>query len=245
MTPELKSRIQISLVILLLLAGARVAYIFHERSASAPSHKAEDEGRALTPDEYVVPRKVYAHDLPSAKGLEGNDVWVKQGYGNIVYPVVNNLYSLDRGAALLNPIEKLSIRKVVFNDPPRSWGAPAGEQELMAICQRVDGSQSLVAVRIGSLPTNGHLSLIANDVFYFQDPHQLYRHWPAHVWKAIDAHQARPGMNELQVNFALGVPQSTSGGDYGDRTLVYANGGAPISVSFSNNKATEITPVKK
>jgi hypothetical protein len=245
MTPELKSRIQISLVILLLLAGARIAYIFHERSASAPVYKPENEGRALTSDEYVVPKKVYAHDLPSAKGLEGNDAWVKQGYGNIVYPVVNDLYSLDRGAALLKPIEKLSIRKVVFNDPPRSWGAPEGERELMAICQRVDGSQSLVAVRIGSLSTKDRLSLIANDVFYFQDPHQLYRHWPADIWKAIDAHQAKPGMNELQVNFALGVPQSASGGDYGDRTLVYSNGGSPISVSFSNNKATEIAPVKK
>jgi hypothetical protein len=52
-------------------------------------------------------------------------------------------------------------------------------------------------------------------------------------------------MNELQVNFALGAPQSASGGDYGDRTLVYSNGGSPISASFSNNKATEITPVKK
>jgi hypothetical protein len=245
MTPELKSRIQISLVILLVLAGARVAYIFHERSAAAPPRKVEDTSRALTSDEYVVAKKVYAHDLPSAKGLEGDDVWVKQGYGNIVYPVVNGVYSLDRGAALLKPIEKLSIRKVIFNDPPRSWGAPAGEKELMAICQRMDGPPPAVAVRIGSLPKKGSLSLIANDVFYFQDPHQLYRHWPADVWKAIDAHQAKPGMNELQVNFALGVPQSTSGGDYGDRTLVYSNGGSPISVSFSNNKATEISLVKK
>jgi len=245
MTPELKSRIQISLIILLVLAGARVGYIFHERSAAAPARKAEQEGRALTSDEYVIPKKVYAHDLPSAKGLEGDDVWVKQGYGNVVYPILKDLYSLDRGAALLKPVERLSIRKVALNDPPRSWGAPAGEQELMAICQRMDGSHSLVAVRIGSLPAKGSLSLIANDVFYFQDPHQLYRHWPAEVWKAIDAHQPKPGMNELQVNFALGVPQSASGGDYGDRTLVYSNGGSPISVSFSNNKATEITPVKK
>jgi hypothetical protein len=51
-------------------------------------------------------------------------------------------------------------------------------------------------------------------------------------------------MNELQVNFALGVPQRAGGGDYGNRTLEYSNGGNPIAVSFSGNKAVEVTPIK-
>ena len=138
MTAEFKHRIQIALVVLLLLATARVAYIFHERKSAGTVPHRDDGGRALTADEYVFPKKVYAHDLPSAKGLEGDDVWVKQGYGNVAYPVVNSVYTLDHGGPLLRPIEKLSIRTVVLQDPPRSWQKPAGERELMAICQRME-----------------------------------------------------------------------------------------------------------
>src|SRR3954468_16315131 len=110
MTPELKSRVQISLVILLLLAGARVAYVFHERSASAPPHKPEDEGRALTSDEYVVAKRFYAHDLASARALVGKPVWVKQGYGSFVYPIKNGTADLSRGSASLLPLERLEIK---------------------------------------------------------------------------------------------------------------------------------------
>ena len=101
-----------------------------------------------------------------------------------------------------------------------------------------------LAVPIGAFASDGSLKLIASDVFYIQDPHQLYKHWPPDVWKAIDAHEAKVGMNELQVNSALGMPQRTGGGDYGDRTLEYSNGGKPVKVSFSGNKAVEITPIQ-
>ena len=112
----------------------------------------------------------------------------------------------------------------------------------MAIAERANSSK--VALPIGAFASDGSLKLIANDLFYIQDPHELYAHWPREIWKAIEAHQAKPGMNELQVNFALGAPQKASGGDYGDRTLQYSNGGRPVQVSFSNNKAVEVTPVQ-
>jgi hypothetical protein len=134
------------------------------------------------------------------------------------------------------------VKDVVLRPAPSSWKVPAAESELLAICVRPEGSS--VAVPIGSARA-GDFDLDFNDVFYIQDPHQLYHHWGHDTWKVIDSHQAKPGMNELQVNFALGAPQSAGGGDYGDRTLQYSNGGSPVSVSFSGNKAVEITPVKK
>jgi hypothetical protein len=240
MKPELKSRIQVFLVLMLVLAGGRVAYIFHERHGAAPTRKAEDEGRSLTSDEYVVPKKFYAHDLASAKALVGKPVWVKQGYGNVVYPVQNGTPNLSRGGALLLPLEHLEIKDVVLHPSPASWNRPAGESELLAICARPD--RSSIAVPIGfARDADFHLSV--NDIFYVQDPHRLYAHWGNDTWNSIDAHQVKAGMNELQVNFALGVPRATNGGEYGDRILVYSNGGSPISVSFSNNKAVDITPL--
>jgi hypothetical protein len=242
MSPEVKSRLQILMVVLFALAAARVAYIFHERNSAATIRKVDDGSRALTSDEYVVAKKFYAHDLASAKALVGKPVWAKQGYGSFVYPVKNGAPDLSRGTAWLLPLERLEVKDVVLRPAPPSWKSPSGESELLAICARPD--RTSVAVPVGSV-RNGDFHFVVNDVFYIQDPHQLYSHWGEDTWKSIDSHQAKPGMNELQVNFALGVPKSTSGGDYGDRTLQYANGGSPISVSFSNNKATEITPVKK
>jgi hypothetical protein len=241
MNPELKSRLQIFIVIMFVGAAARVAYIFHERNSAATVRKVDDGSRALTSDEYVVAKKFYAHDLASAKALVGKPVWVKQGYGNLVYSARNDNPDLSRGTPSLLPLERLDVEDVLLRPAPASLKAPAGESELFAICARPAGGT--LAVPIGS-SRNGDFHFHVNDVFYIQDPHQLYAHWSADTWKSIDAHQAKPGMNELQVNFALGVPQSASGGDYGDRTLMYANGGSPVSVSFSNNKATEITPVK-
>jgi hypothetical protein len=241
-SPEVRQRIQISLVVLLLLATARVAYIFHERRSAPAARQHDDGSRALTSDEYVYPKKFYAYDLASAKALVGKAVWVKQGYGNLVYPVANGRADLSQGKTSLLPIEELKVIDVVRQSPPAAWKAPPRESELIAVAERGDSAR--VAVPIGTSAADGSLKLIANDVFYVQDPHQLYAHWPADVWKSIDAHQATPGMNELQVNFALGVPRKAGGGDYGDRTLEYSNGDKPVRVSFSGNKAVEITPIQ-
>ena len=242
MSPEFRQRMQISLVVLLLLATARVAYIFYERKAASTARYRDDGSRALTSDEYVYPKKFYAYDLASAKALVGKSVWVKQGYGNLVYPAASSAADLSRGKASLFPIEKLKVSGVVRQAPPSNWSAPRGETELLAIAERGDSSK--VAVPIGAFSADGTLKLIASDVFYIEDPHQLYQHWPAEMWKAVDVHEAKLGMNELQVNFALGVPQKAGGGDYGERTLEYSNGGNPIRVAFSGNKAVDIVPVK-
>src|SRR4051794_37108421 len=136
MSPEIRQRIQISLVVLLLLAGARVAYIFHERKSPATVIHREDGSRALTSDEYVSPKKFYAYDLASAKALAGKSVWVKQGYGNLVYAVANGRADLSRGKASLLPLEKLQVTGVVRQAPPPAWKAPTGETELIAIADR-------------------------------------------------------------------------------------------------------------
>ena len=35
-------------------------------------------------------------------------------------------------------------------------------------------------------------------LFFYDDPHTIYTNWPKDVWAAVDAHQVKQGMNELQ-----------------------------------------------
>src|SRR5260370_22932456 len=78
MDRELKRRIQIILLVGVLLAGARLGYIFYQRhQAEAPP---PPRFYALQADDYVRPPKIYAYDLPSAvKELAGKNVWGRNG----------------------------------------------------------------------------------------------------------------------------------------------------------------------
>ena len=82
----------------------------------------------------------------------------------------------------------------------------------------------------------------SDEMLFIQDPHDLYKHWPADVWSAIDNHQVKPGMNELQADFAIGMGMPDKSSDSSVRTLHYPNGGNPLIVVFRNAKAAEITP---
>ena len=46
--------------------------------------------------------------------------------------------------------------------------------------------------------------LFATLLFFYDDPHGIYDHWPKDVWAAIDAHQVKPGMSELETRMAIG-----------------------------------------
>ena len=87
---------------------------------------------------------------------------------------------------------------------------------------------------------DGDFKIYSDDIFFMEDPHELYKHWPVDVWKAIDEHRVQPGMNELQASFAIGAGIPEGSGEYGSRTLHYANGGKPMVISFENDKAVEI-----
>ena len=68
----------------------------------------------------------------------------------------------------------------------------------------------------------GDFKIYSDDIFFIEDPRELYKHWPADVWQKIDAHEVQAGMSELQASFAIGLGIPEGSGDYGWRTLHYA-----------------------
>jgi hypothetical protein len=95
------------------------------------------------------------------------------------------------------------------------------------------------AVSIGSVTGNSY-SIYSDYFFFIEDPHELYKHWPADVWEAIDQHQVKPGMNELQVNFSVGMGVLDRSSDSSAKIAHYPNGGKPLTVTYRSGKVAEI-----
>lgn len=247
MEADWRKRLQIILIVGIVLIVARTAYIFYERRQPLPQPK--QESYSTNQDDYVTPPKIFPYDLKSAnKELDGKAVWVKAG--NAVpyyrYSSASHTAELKRQAGLLPPLEKLEIKDVVLQKMPASLkeGQVAVVQKQVLAVFDMPEEQGTFAAPIGTA-VGEDFNFTANDVFFFADPHQLYKHWPPDIWKAIDEHQAKVGMNELQAGFALGTSANVSSGDYGNRTVEYTNNGSPVKVTFEKNRAVSVEPENK
>lgn len=232
----MKQKLQIALVIAIVVVGLRTAYILYERHEENARQTAKQQAPPLNPDYYVTPRKLHAYDKESAKQLTQQPVWIKLGYASVVYPYdpVRRRSDFSHEAGKLLPLEKLDIKDVITDATP---GRPT-QGQVMAVFQK-DGKS--FAFAIGSVK-EGNYQIYADDMFFIQDPHDLYKHWPQDVWQSIDQHEAKPGMNELQTSFAIGLGLPEGSGESAVKTLDYANGGKPLRVTFSNGKATAVNP---
>ena len=232
--PEFQKKLQIFLVVAIVLAGGRAAYIVYERREAMKEDAKPKQETALKADYYVTPKKVHAYDLKSARQLTEQPVWVKYGYQLTYYPydVARHKAEFGHEAGTLLPLQKLAIQDVVTDVAPQ---APGNKQVLA--CFSLEGKS--YAVPIGA-EKNGDFKLRADDIFFIEDPHDLYKHWPADVWKKIDAHEVQAGMSELQASFSIGAGVPEGSGDYGSRTLHYSNAGKPLVITFQNDKAVEI-----
>jgi hypothetical protein len=234
-SPELKERIQWVLIVAILVSGTRLAFVLYQRHENAIEH-AKNPPPPLNPDYYVTPRKLYPFDLKSAHQLTQQPVWVKVGYAYTYYAFgpARGHVDFSHEAGKLLPIEKLQLKDVITANSPQSPGEP----QVMAVFDK-DGKA--YGFSIGSIK-EGTYKFYADDMLFVEDPHELYKHWPAEVWDAIDKHQLKPGMSELQTDFAIGLGVPESSGQPGNRTVNYPNGGNPLSITYQDDKATEIKP---
>jgi hypothetical protein len=238
MSPETKQRIQLGLALAIVVAGARTGYILYRRHEDYLAGERQKQARNVAysnPDYYVSPKKLYPYDLKSAKQLVGQPVWVKEGYRYTYYPfnVATRRVDFSHEAGLLLPIERLEIKDVVVDTPP---GA-GGRRQMMAEFQK---DRTSCAVPIG-FESEGQYQIYSDEMFYIEDPHELYKHWPADVWQAVERHEVKPGMNELQADFAVGMGVPDEGGSW-EKTVRYPNGGKPLVVTYHDGKAVDIKP---
>jgi hypothetical protein len=238
MSKEAKQKIQIALALALAVATLRAGYVLYERHEDYLAAQKQEQARAAgfsNADYYVTPKKLYPYDLKSAKQLTQQPVWVKEGYRYTYYPYDEARKKTDfaHESGLLLPIERLEIQDVVTALPPG-----AGSRRQLMATFRKDGKS--YALPIG-FEYDGQYKIYSDEIFFVEDPHQLYKHWPADVWQAVEQHQVKPGMNEMQADFAVGMGVPDGGGSI-EKTVHYPAGGKPLVVVYRNGKAADIKP---
>jgi len=223
--------IQLVLLVAIVAAGIRLYFYFRDRqTAFAPEKKPEV---ALDPDYYVTPKKLHPQDLKDAKELTRQPVWVRDGY-RYAYYAYSGHSDFSKPAGTLGPLEKLAIKDVVLDRTPGS----ATQKQVMAVFEK-DGKRYAFPIGIDD---NGNYKIYSDEMLFIQEPHELYKHWPADVWKDIDNHQVKPGMNEIQATFAIGSGAPEGTGLSNPRVVDFPDNGHPLRITFTNGKATDIQP---
>jgi hypothetical protein len=200
----------------------------------------QTEERHLSDEEMVQPRKLYIDDMKSARDLIAKPVWVQAGYEMDYYPYVAHRVDFAHKAGVLPSVQRLDIRDIVTQKfpPDLPTRVPRGNAQAFAVFT-MPGEAKEYATAIGTIQ-GADSTWYCDNVLYYDDPHQMYKFWPDDLWQAIDQHQPRVGMTELETAMALGVMQRSDSSNYGNRTVEYDAGGKHWSVTFENDKATQI-----
>jgi len=238
-SPEAKQKIQLALLFAIVVAGLRTGYILYHRHEDKLAEEKREQARNVgysNPDYYVSPKKLYPYDLKSAKQLTRQPVWVKEGYRYTYYryDAASHKVDFSHGAGLLLPIEKLQIKDVVT-------AIPIGKSERKQVMAIFNKEGKTYAVPIG-FEADEQYKIYSDEMFFIEDPHDLYKHWSADVWQAVEKHEVKPGMNEMQTDFAVGMGIPDAGSSSYEKTVRYPNGGKPVVVVYHDGKATDIKP---
>lgn len=223
----------------LLFACWRIWSIYQEEHRPVVIKSGPPE-RKVTQDDLVIPRKMYIDNLKSAEDLDGKTVWIQAGYQLPYYPYRGHSPVFSHEEGPLPSIQELRVVNVVEIPTPANWVTriPRGSKNFFMIVRK-PGDPQEYAVPIGVVQ-DGNETFYTDDLLYYDDPHKLYSFWPANVWQAIDQHQVKPGMSELQTRMSVGQLAQSDSQDYGNRTVTYTAGNHKITVTYVNDKATQV-----
>ncbi|MEO8989287.1 MAG: hypothetical protein ABI291_02305 [Acidobacteriaceae bacterium] len=232
--------------VLLIAVGVRVGMIYKANHEEAPPPKDAWVKPKLSGDDMVFIRKQHPDTLKDERALIGTTVWVSAGGQLDYYHYANHHADYARPVSTLPGAEPLLVKDVFEQVPPKGRAVmriAAGQRHVLLAFTMPKSAdpKTLYAVPIGNY-ANGGYGILSDDIFFYDDPHALYKHWGADTWAHIDKHEVVPGMSENQAMMALGQVLTPSGDSVGDRAITYDNNGHPMRVVFANDKAVSVTP---
>jgi len=199
-----------------------------------------DASQKLSDDDLAVVRSFFPAHFDDLQRLEGTSVWMRNGYTIPYYPYVGGHVEFAKQVGVIPAAERLDVKKIVKAAAPAAVVDGIEHRSRQAfVVFALPGNPELFAVAVGSMDSQLE-SYFTDLLFYYDDPHTIYSHWPRDVWASIDAHQVKQGMSELQTRMAIGQNMHPDGDKEGDRTVRYEQGGNEWTITYVKNRATTI-----
>jgi hypothetical protein len=195
----------------------------------------------------VFLRKQRPDSLKDERALIGKTIWVSAGGQMDYYKATGKHVDYEHPVGVLLGAEPLVIKDVFEQVPPKTGRAvariSAGQRHVLLAftMPKSADANTVYAVPVGNFG-NGSYTFLTDEIFFYDDPHGLYKHWGPEMWAHIDKHEAVPGMSENQAMMALGQVIEPHGDKPGDRSVTFNNNGHPVTIEFEGGKATKITP---
>ena len=232
-------KILIITLITLAAGGAYLFVVFRHRQNPGVAGPKQPQQR-LSADDVAVVRMEFPMHFNDVKELEGKSVWMKNGYSMPYYPYVSGRVEFAKPAGLIPAAQRLDVKKAIKAAAPADIrdNIEHGDRQAMIVFTLPD-NQEQFATPVGFLQGPDE-HYYCDLLFYYDDPHAIYSNWPKQTWAAIDAHQVKPGMSELQTRMAIGMKAHPDGQVEGSRTVDYDVNGKHIVVSYRDNHATAI-----
>jgi hypothetical protein len=229
---------------MVLAVGIELVYLHHERNSPGKLVAPEEYGK-VDPDELVFLKKERPSSLADLKDLFGRTVWVSAGGQMDYYPYAAHRADYAKSVGTLLGAEPLVIKDAFEQVAPKAatFRIPGGDKHVLLVFTMPKSADPAkeYAVPVG-YRQGADYTFFTDEILFYDDPHTLYNYWGPKVWQAIDAHQVILGMNERQVQLSLGQVSQSGSTAYGNRQVVYANLGHPISVTYVDNHATAFQP---
>ncbi len=232
-------KILIPTIITFAIGGAYLLFVWHQRQNPGVAGKQPQE-QHLSADDVAVVRMDFPQHFADVQDLEGKSVWMKNGYSMPYYPYAGGHVEFNKPAGLIPAAQRLEIKKAIKAAAPAVVhdNIEHGDRQVMVVFTLPDRSEQF-ATAVGFLQGQEE-HYFCDLLFYYDDPHTIYSNWPKDTWAAIDAHQVKPGMSELQTRMAIGMKAHPDGQVEGSRTVDYDVNGKHYVVTYRGNHATNI-----
>jgi hypothetical protein len=223
----------------LVVGGIYLFIVFKNReNPGVVGQKQPDQ--LLSKDDLVVFRSFFPAHYEDLARLEGTTVWMRNGYVMPYFPYEGGRVVFAKQVGLIPAAQRLEVKKVIKVAVPESLDDTIdhGAKQAFVVFQLPDAKDTY-ATPVGVMAGNQEM-YYTDLLFYYDDPHTIYDHWPKDVWAAIDQHQVKQGMSELETQMAVGNKIYAASRSVGDRTVTYEEGGKQWTVTFVKNRATTI-----
>ena len=228
--------------IMLVIASIYMFSVWKKRQNSGVVNQAQEQ--KLTSDDVAVVKMEFPSHFDDLKDQDGKSLWMKNGYTMPYFPYAGGKVDFKKRVGFIPPLQKLEIKKAIKVAVPADVddGISHGTRQAMYVFTLPNdkNDKQEYATPVGAMEGTEE-QYYSDLLFFYDDPHTIYSHWPTDVWAAVEAHQAKPGMNELQTRLALGQKiQTDNPRTEGNRTVTYDLDGKKWTVTFVNDRATKV-----